>query len=214
MASQLTSLTIVYSTVYSGADQIIKHQSFLSLAFVQGIHRWPVNSPHKWPVKRKMFPFDDVIMIDVIQTSFAKNGRLPGVLPYDLVSLLVLAISLWKDSGPWWRHDTLQWRHNGRDGDSTHQSHESLLNRLFRRKSQKTSKLHVTGLCAGNSPVTGEFPAQMASNAENVSIWWRHHDVSLFRITGPLWGDSTSDRWIMLTKRQSHSMRSFDVWCS
>ena len=46
----------------------------------------------------------------------------------------------------------------------------------FRRKSKETSKLRVTGLCAGNSPVTGEFPAQLASNAENVSIWWRHHE--------------------------------------
>ena len=62
MASQITSLTIVYSTVYSGADQS-KHQSSASLAFVWGIHRGPVNSPHKWPVTRKMFPFDDVIMI-------------------------------------------------------------------------------------------------------------------------------------------------------
>ena len=61
MASQITSLTIVYSTVYSGADQR-KHQSSASLAFVRGIHRGPVNSPHKWPVMRKMFPFDDVIM--------------------------------------------------------------------------------------------------------------------------------------------------------
>ena len=61
MASQTTSLTIVYSTVYSGADQR-KHQSSASLALVRGIHRWPVNSPHKWPVTRKMFPFDDVIM--------------------------------------------------------------------------------------------------------------------------------------------------------
>ena len=56
-----TSLTIVYSTIYSGADQS-KHQSSASLAFVWGIHRGPVNSPHKWPVTRKMFPFDDVIM--------------------------------------------------------------------------------------------------------------------------------------------------------
>ena len=62
----------------------------------------------------------------------------------------------------------LQWRHNERD---------CLLNRLFRRRSKKTSKLRVTGLCAGNSPGTGEFPAQMASYAENVSIWWRHHAI-------------------------------------
>ena len=61
IASQITSLTIVYSTVYSGADQR-KHQSSASLAFVWGIHRGPVNSLHKWAVTRKMFPFDDVIM--------------------------------------------------------------------------------------------------------------------------------------------------------
>ena len=60
MASQITSLTIVYPTVYSGAYQR-KHQSSASLAFVRGIHRWPVNFPHKGPVTRKMFPFDDVI---------------------------------------------------------------------------------------------------------------------------------------------------------
>ena len=59
--SQITSLTIDYSTVYSGEDQR-KYQSSVSLAFVREIHRWPVNSPHKWPVTRIMFPFDDVIM--------------------------------------------------------------------------------------------------------------------------------------------------------
>ena len=63
MASQITSLAIVYSTVYSGADQS-KHQSSASLAFVWEIHRGPVNFSHKWPVTRKMFPFDDVIMND------------------------------------------------------------------------------------------------------------------------------------------------------
>ena len=61
MACQITSLTIVYSTVYSGTDQR-KHQSCASLVFVQGIHRSPVNSPHKGPVMGKMFPFHDVIM--------------------------------------------------------------------------------------------------------------------------------------------------------
>ena len=64
MASQIISLTVVYSTVYSNADQR-KHQSSASLAFVRGIHRWPVNSPHKWPVTRKIFPFDDVIMASI-----------------------------------------------------------------------------------------------------------------------------------------------------
>ena len=62
MASRITSPTIVYSTVYSDADQR-KYQSSASLAFVRGIHRGPVNSPHKWPVTRKMSPFEDVIML-------------------------------------------------------------------------------------------------------------------------------------------------------
>ena len=66
MASQITSLTTVYSTVYSGVDQR-KHQISASLAFVRGIHRWPVNTPHKWPATRKRIPFDDVIMcLDVL----------------------------------------------------------------------------------------------------------------------------------------------------
>ena len=73
-------------------------------------------------------------------------------------------------------HITLHWRHNGRDGVSNHEPHDYLLNGLFRRRSKKTSKLRVTGLCAGSSPGTGEFPAQRANNAENFSIWWRHHD--------------------------------------
>ena len=70
---------------------------------------------------------------------------------------------------------TLQWRHNGRGDVSNHQPHHCLHSRSFRRRSKKTAKLRVTGFCEGNSPVTGEYPAQMASNAENVSIWLRHH---------------------------------------
>ena len=70
---------------------------------------------------------------------------------------------------------TLWWRHNGHDSISNHQSRDCLLDRLFRRRSKKTSKVRVTGLCAGNSPGNGEFPAQMAGNAGNVSIWWHHH---------------------------------------
>ena len=67
MAYQIISLTIVYSTVYLGTDQR-KQQSSASLAFVGGIHRWSVNSPHKGPVTRKSFPFDDVIMFSVQPT--------------------------------------------------------------------------------------------------------------------------------------------------
>ena len=68
----------------------------------------------------------------------------------------------------------IQWCHHECDGISNHQPDDCLLNGLFRCRSKKTSKLRVTGLCGGNSPVTGEFPAQMASSVENVSIWWRH----------------------------------------
>ena len=71
---------------------------------------------------------------------------------------------------------TLQWRHNDRDGVSNHQPHDCLLNCLFRRKSKKTSKLRVTCLCERISPLIGEFPAQRASYAENVSLLWRHHE--------------------------------------
>ena len=85
MASRITSLTIIYSTVYSGADQR-KHQSSVSLAFVRGIHRCPVNSPHKWPVMRKMLPFEVVIMYKYVEqrnhsamTHSAENGLAPVV---------------------------------------------------------------------------------------------------------------------------------------
>ena len=88
-----------------------------------------------------------------------------------------LHINLFMGLRFWWRVIAflLQLRHNDHDGVSNHQPHGCLLNRLFKRRSKKTSKLRVTGLCVGNSPVTGEFPAQRPSNAEDVSIWWRHH---------------------------------------
>ena len=77
MASQITSITIVYSTVHSGADQR-KHQSSASLTFVRRIHRWPVNSPHKWPVTRKCFHFsDDVIMGSKPQPRIPLNKSKP-----------------------------------------------------------------------------------------------------------------------------------------
>ena len=88
---------------------------------------------------------------------------------------------------------TLRWRHNGYDSVSNHQPRDCFLNRLFKHRSKKTSKLRVTGLCAGNSPEADEFPAQMASNAENASIWWRHHEMSwngLKRIVNNQYGNS------------------------
>ena len=84
----------------------------------------------------------------------------------------------WCNDGPV-RWCALLWRHYERDIVSNHQRLYCSLNRWFRRRSKMTLKLGVTGLCVGNSPVTGEFPAQRASNAENVSIWWRHHGICL-----------------------------------
>ena len=96
MVSQITSFTTVYSTVYSGVDQR-KHKSSASLAFVWGIHRGPVNSPHKWPVTRKMFPFDDVIVIEkqisygrlAIQRDFPWSAKRGGLDP-NSTSMLTL----------------------------------------------------------------------------------------------------------------------------
>ena len=79
------------------------------------------------------------------------------------------------------------------------------LNRLFRRRSKKTSKLRVTGLCAGNSPGTGELPAQMASNAKNVSIWWRHHEKC------PVFSSSI---YSAITGFGCLSVINFYHWCS
>ena len=81
-----------------------------------------------------------------------------------------------------------QLRHNGRDSVSNHQPHDCLLKGLFRHRSRKTSKLRFTGLCAGTSPVNSEFPAQMASNAENVAIWLRHHVALKVLDSEIIWG--------------------------
>ena len=93
MASQFSSLTIVYSTVYSGTDQR-KHQSSASLAFVRGIHRWPVNSPHKWPVARKMLPFDDVIMPTICLESVSESSLLIRLLHIESEDISIVVMSL------------------------------------------------------------------------------------------------------------------------
>ena len=120
-----------------------------------------------------------------------------------------------------WRHFRFSgWRHNGDDGVSNHQPHHCLLNRVFRRRSKKTSKLRVTGLCAGNSPGTGEFPAQMASNAENVSIWWRPNVVGwCLGIETPCFKQYWNPRVVRPTGRHWHPRLAtifitMTSWCS
>ena len=89
MASQITSLPIVYLTVYSGGEQR-KHQSSASLAFVRGIHWWPVNSSHKGPITRKMFPFDDVI-VDLVIPEYSVSATV-----LQLLLVFVNYVSIWK----------------------------------------------------------------------------------------------------------------------
>ena len=184
IASQITSLTIVYSIVYSDADQ--RKQSSASLAFVS-----PVNSPHKWPVKRKMFPFDDVIM-----KGLSTSRALPK-----LIWLALVILNLFRK-----HRNALEWPHNGPDGVSNHHS------RLFRRRSKKIPKLRVTGLCEGNPPVTGGFPSQRASKAENVSIWWRHRDICSFLNHSWMNGIVTDD---LATQARTFFVRRYfggDMW--
>ena len=120
--------------------------------------------PAQMASNAEMFPFDDVIMyVRCRIRGIPRPGRAPHFLSKD-------------QEYPGY---PLQWRHE-RDGVSTHRRHDCLFNRLFRRRSKKTSKLRVTGLCERNySPAIGEFPAKRASNAENVSILWRHHVLVL-----------------------------------
>ena len=193
--------------------------------FGRGIHRSPVNSPHKGQWRGALM----FSLICIWINSWVKNrdaGDLRRHLAHHDVTVMFYCIrrcqpyiplldcscrplqtkrscKCWIGPGwrkrsrsPWrwsYRHSCqaarktvwiLQWRHNEPDGVSNHQPHDCLPKRSFRHISKKTSKLRVTGLCEGNSPLTGEFPAQRASNAENASIWWRHHDslYSLLKI--------------------------------
>ena len=102
------------------------------------------------------------MFITIVKSDFLFDGSFcgPGRFPHRVCKFL-----------------SLQWRNNECSGVSNHRHLDSLLNRLSRRRSKKTSKLRVTGLCEGNSTVIGEFPAQRASNAENVSFGWRHRDT-------------------------------------
>ena len=92
MASKITSLQIFYSTVYSGADER-KHQSSTSLAFVKEIHRLPVNSPHKGPVMRKMFPFDDIIICIQFHASYTSIVYCTAPLAPDDFQICTISLS-------------------------------------------------------------------------------------------------------------------------
>ena len=99
MASQITSFTIVYSTVFSGADQR-KHQSSALLAFVRGIHRQPVNSPHKWPITQKLLTFDD----DFMQCILFHSGKCIWNCRLKNVGYFVLASKSLSSPPEFWSH--------------------------------------------------------------------------------------------------------------
>ena len=141
--------------------------------------RLKFSSAKRWPFILGL----NVLMPAKLQVKF--RSRL-GTAKHDWPRMI--PILLWNTNTVAWFHHgnksspdifgSLQWRHGKHDGVKKTQSHDCSLSRWFRRRPKKTSKLHVTGLCQGNSTVTGVFPVQRASNAENVFIWWRHHAIS------------------------------------
>ena len=144
MASQIANLKIVYSAVYLGADQR-KYQRSASLAFVRGIHQSPVNSLHKKPVTRKMFPFDDVIMENRELTWW----QFSFVVANDNVGVMI------------WRPPMLR-RQNWHHGSS-------LVSLSGSGEKYDVIKWKIFALlfpCAGNPPVTDKFPSQRYSNAK------------------------------------------------
>ena len=120
--SQITSLAIVYSTVYSWRRSK-KHQSSASLAFVWGNHRWPVNSPHKGPVTRQMFPFDDVIMKLDRQITACDCSIMENRLREIAVNPLALSDAIWRHRA--WHGQ--QWFRYGLLHDGTKPLHEPML---------------------------------------------------------------------------------------
>ena len=136
MASQITSLTIVYSAVYSDADQT-KHQSSAPLAVVRGIHRGPMNSQHQWPVTRKMFPFDDVIRILSHIWRLHMLWCCMGTESFETIRRSVSWIWLVLANGQVQVHGAVSW---------------------WRHQMETFSAL--LALCVGNSSFIGEFPSQ------------------------------------------------------
>ena len=172
MASQITGLMIVYSTVYSGADHI-KHQSSASLAFLRGIQRWPVNSLHRGPVTRKMLPFVDVIMSMLKHWSCISRLDTAESMGIKCDSSTLNSSNILPQTPCWFRHrnfemhiicyrNCIQLSKNIWSLFSLYfemwMFFYRLFNRLFKRRSKKASKPHVNGLCERNSPVTGEYP--------------------------------------------------------
>ena len=131
---------------------MVYHDNFIN-GNIYRVRYWPfVRGIHRSPVKSH------------------DKGQWRGALMFCLICAWTNGWTNYRDAV-----DSSRWHHNENNGVSNHQPHNCLFDRLFKPRSKKTSKRRVTGLCEGNSLKTGEFPAQRASTAENVSIWWRRH---------------------------------------
>ena len=130
IASQITSLTIVYSTVYSSTDH--RKQSSKSLAFVGGIYRWPVNSPHKWPVTWKIFPFDDVIM----SCCWRDTRQIPLMSPWTIYK----NNSIWTLFNPPCQETELIWLGLQRVSPIRHKHQTAKLKHIFTLQSKCNAK--------------------------------------------------------------------------
>ena len=169
MASQITSLTIVYSTVFFSRSRSKKTSKLRVTGLCEGTS--PITD--EFPAQRASNAENVSIWWrhHVAMGSYTQTGVKCQLKYISMVMYLEMSLTKVDHSCQF----SLKWCHNECDGVSNHQPHDCLFSRLFKRKSKKTSKLRATGLFEGNSPVTGEFLAQRASNADNVSISWRHH---------------------------------------
>ena len=196
MASQITSLTIVYSAVYSGAGQR-KHQSSASLAFVRGIHRWPVNSPHKGPVTRKMFPFDDVIMrCGFVWAAFTHthHNRMTWLLPETSTYHSWLVRTLFQTYG--------EWNHMDLVGSIMQTESKTWQNRVH--VSRNTYSDVIMNAMASQITCASMVRSTLCSGADtssSASLAWHW------------WGEFTGERWIPLTKGQQRG-KCFDLMTS
>ena len=159
-----------------------------SLTFARGIHRSPVNSPHKWPVMRTLrflwyssahavkqtveWPviWDYMTFMWRIVMTFCGTTR-----DHKLGIILTVGFQWELEVDADISYQIITWRHDDHDGVSNHQPLGCLLNLLFRRKIKENIKAQRPWPLCGEFTGAGEFPAQKASYAENVSIWWRRH---------------------------------------
>ena len=168
MASQITSLTIAFSTFYSGADQR-KHQSSASLAFVRGIHWWPVNTPHKWPVTLNFFPFDDVILKIACESAVHIWER-------QILSSFVIIANYITSDKVFIHDDVIKWKHFPRYWPFVRGIHRSPVN--LPHKGQWRGALVFSLICAWtNGWVNNREPGDLRRHRVHYDVTVMHNDI-------------------------------------